>query len=67
GVAHTTYNGCLGTREERIYLFQRYIAEKCGVPTTKTMSLQEECDYFKELENAPREERAEEVAEESTT
>ncbi|MCA9041187.1 MAG: Rieske 2Fe-2S domain-containing protein [Planctomycetaceae bacterium] len=64
GLTATTYKGCLGNREERIYLFQRYVAETCGVSTTKTMSLQEECDHF--TENPPNAVE-EEITEESAT
>ncbi|QDU80202.1 Benzene 1,2-dioxygenase subunit alpha [Polystyrenella longa] len=65
GVSSTAYRGCLGNREERIYLFQRYVGEKCGVPTSKSMSLQEECDQFKQQAHAPQVE--EKVTEESAT
>lgn len=31
GIQATAYQGCIGNREERVYGFQKYVREKCGL------------------------------------
>lgn len=43
GMEASRFKGCIGTREERVYVFQRYIAEKCGITDSNRKTLSEEC------------------------
>jgi choline monooxygenase len=32
GLEASTFRGVLGTREERVYVFQKYVLDRCGAP-----------------------------------